>query len=113
MYRVPLPKGGYRFEYRKNQRFEVVLLVEMKGEADTCRDSIVAALELPAHGDEEAIDFECAPLKRAQEGIFIGIIPNASRSAVATPAWRLDLGQKKFHLVPGQSIVCTNTPADP
>jgi len=109
MYRVPIPETRYRLEYRKRWRFEVILLVSMEESADTCRDRIVGLLQLPTHGEHEAINFECAPRgrERSSSEFFIGIIPNGVSKATATPAWRIDLASKAFGLVHDVNVECT------
>jgi hypothetical protein len=112
MYRVPLPTAGYRLEYRKRWRFEAVFIVEMKQEAESCRDRIVGALRLPAHGAKESISFECTVKDQRPGVVVIGIVPDVERSAVAMPAWRVDAGRRSFELVRDRSVVCSNVPVD-
>jgi hypothetical protein len=112
MYRVPLPAAGYRLEYRKRWRFEAVFLVEMKQEAESCRDRIVAAIRLPAHGAAESINFECTRKGGSPGEVVIGIVPDAESSAEATPAWRVDLPRRSFELVRDRPVVCSNVSVD-
>src|SRR5690349_3137466 len=79
MYRVPLPTTGYRLEYRKRWRVEAVFLVEMKQEAETCRDRIVAAIRLPVHGAKESINFDCTLKNGGPGAVVIGIVPDGER----------------------------------
>jgi hypothetical protein len=107
---MPIARSRYRLEYRKRYQIEMVLLVEGP---ENCRSRIVGVLQLPIHGDDEAVNFDCHPLGQAvREGeFFIGISPSARR-AKATPAWRIDLTRKGFELVQQLAVECESGGVD-
>ena len=105
LYEKPLEnEPRYSLQYRKSADYEVVLLVDAEQQAGS-RKKILAALRVPPHAPDEAVNFSC---REGRSGDFWGVIRNSKRPGTFRPrlAWRVSLSSPWMQRIKPSLVLC-------